>query len=88
MADREIAESEISQLILDTIDGNLARKMLEVANEYHHGLDEAGDDIKTTLACMAIIVGLCRNDELGVRLLEEIYEIREVWITEQEEVKH
>mgnify|MGYP003136742532 CR=1 FL=1 len=66
MADREIDESEITQFILDTLDG----------------------DLTTTLAAMALIVGLCRNDELGVRLLEEVYEIRESWIDQAQGVKH
>ena len=90
MPDREIEESEITQMILDTIDGDLARKMFDVANLHNdkHGFEGVDADMTTTLAAMALIVGLCRNDELGVRLLEEVYEIRESWIDQAQGVKH
>ena len=90
MANREINESEMTQFILDTLDGDLARKIFDVANFHNdeHGFEGVDADMTTTLACMALIVGLCRNDELGVRLLEEVYEIRETWIDQAKGVKH
>ena len=90
MADREIDESEITQFILDTLDGDLARKMFDVATLHNDelGFEGVDADMTTTLAAMALIVGLCRNDELGVRLLEEVYEIRESWIDQARGVKH
>ena len=77
MADREIYESEIYDFVDHAIDPRLAKKILNLIEEYNADLDRMDSDMRGTIACMGVIALLCTNEELAVRLLEEIYAIRD-----------
>ena len=86
---KTILESEISDLLKAAFDPQLAAQIL-TGIDYHFENtllkeDEDGEvtlaleedhAVRGTVACMAVIVGFCENKELGVRMLEEMYEMR------------
>tara|TARA_R100001143_G_scaffold9500_1_gene11352 strand:+ start:859 stop:1122 length:264 start_codon:yes stop_codon:yes gene_type:complete len=78
MADREIYESEIYDFVDHAIDPRLAKKIIDLIKEHTADIDRMDSDMRGTIACMGVIALLCTNEELAVRLLEEIYTMRDV----------